>query len=70
MKKDKLTLADIVKAIEETEEKHRVIIEYLLNKNSYPLSQWKHHTPKPLMDGIDYAQFFEDMEDFVHNLNK
>jgi hypothetical protein len=51
------TLDDIIEARQEVTNNHRVIIEYLLNKNSNPLPR-----------GIDYERFYEDMEDFCSHL--
>lgn len=66
------TFSDLMKEHDAVEESHRIIIEYLLNKNSYPLSARKHHSQlaKPPREGIDYVQFYEDMEDFINNLTK
>lgn len=53
----KHTDSDLLDAVKQVELKHFYIINYLLNKNSEPLPR-----------GVDYKQFFEDMEDFEKNL--
>lgn len=65
------TFAELMAERDSVERNHATIIEYLLNKNSYPLSEWKYKskTAKPLREGIDYAQFYEDMEDFIRQLH-
>ena len=50
-----------IKTIREIEMKHYYIIEYLLNKNSHPILSGEKR-------GVDYKQFFEDMEDFAKSL--
>lgn len=59
MKKEenKYTDGDLMKAIEENDRKHYIIIQYLLNKNSHPFPQ-----------GRDDRKFFEDMEDYINTL--
>jgi hypothetical protein len=54
---EKLT-NEFIKGAEWEKERCRIIIEYLCNKNSRPISQ----------GGINYGQFFDDMQDFEHSL--
>ena len=51
----------IIESLEEQKMKHYYIIEYLLNKNSHPMFSGEKH-------GVDYKQFYEDMEDFSKSL--
>ena len=46
---------DIIEARNEERDRVRIIVEYLLNKNSYP-------------DRVDYETFFDDMQDFERSL--
>lgn len=64
------TFSDLMAARDEERNRVRIIIEYLLNKSSYSTGEWKHakQLAKPLMDGIDYARFYEDMEDLENSL--
>lgn len=55
--KDKYTFEDIIKARDAERNRVRVIIEYLLNKNS-------HRLPR----GVDYEKFFDDIQDFESSL--
>lgn len=57
-KKEKMyTFAEVMESRNEAKQRIRIIIEYLLNKNSHPLPR-----------GIDYKQFYEDMEEFENSL--
>lgn len=56
--KKEFTFSDIIEARKAVAQKHFYIIQYLLNKNSKPTSE----------GGINYQQFFDDMQDFESNL--
>jgi hypothetical protein len=56
--KDKYTFDDLIEAVDEEKNRIRIIIEYLCNKNSKPL----------LEGGIDYEQFFDDIQDLEKSL--
>ena len=51
------TFEDIIEARDNERERTRIIIEYLLNKNS-----------RPMPDGVDFETFFDDMQDFENSL--
>ena len=44
-------------AIDEERERVRIILEYLINKNSHPLPR-----------GVDFEKFFDDIQDFEDSL--
>lgn len=56
--KDKYTLTDIIEARDAERERVRVILEYLLNKNSKTLKE----------GGVNFEQFFDDIQDFELSL--
>lgn len=52
------TFMDIVKAREDVRQEHFYILQYLINKNSKSINE----------GGVNYQQFFEDMQDFEQYL--
>jgi len=56
--KEKYTFEDIIEARDAERERCRIIIEYLLNKNSKTLKG----------GGVNLEGFFEDMQDFETSL--
>lgn len=58
MKKE-FTQQDMVRAANEERRKHLTILNYILNKNSHPLS----------MGGVNYEKLFDDLQDYESYLN-
>lgn len=54
----KFTFTDLIEVRNEERDRIRTILEYLLNKNSKPLSQ----------GGVDYETLFDDIQDLEHSL--
>lgn len=53
----KYTFEDIIEARDAERNRVRIILEYLHNKNSHPLPT-----------GVEYQQFFNDIQDFEQTL--
>lgn len=58
MKEETYTFEDIIEARNDERNRCRIIIEYLLNKNSKTLQE----------GGVNYERFFDDMQDFESSL--
>jgi hypothetical protein len=58
MKEKTYTIEDLIEARNAERERTRIILEYLVNKNSRPTAQ----------GGVDYETFFDDIQDFESSL--